>query len=69
MHWERGYRCWGLWDDHGKRVAAVGLGPPGHAYVATWTIDGTRINGEAPNVRKAKRAVESALGIPHSHFA
>lgn len=61
MHWERGYRCWGLWTDNGKRIAAVGLGPPGHARVVTWAIDGTGIAGEASSVREAKRAVKLAL--------
>lgn len=47
LHWERGYRCWGLWTAGGVRVAAVGLGPPGHARVVTWGIAGTDIAGDA----------------------
>lgn len=61
LHWERGYRCWGLWTEDGKRVAAVGLGPPGHRRVVTWAIDGTDIKGDARSVKADKRAVEEML--------
>lgn len=57
--WERGYRCWGLWEN-GRRIAFIGI-PPFDASPARWSIDGTDIDGEAPSVRVAKRVVKEVL--------
>jgi len=75
-HWECGHRCHGLWQDALTRVGAVGLPPPGLPLVYSWCagrsrqIEGREVfeyEGEfrGPGaLRKAKRAVERALGLP-----
>jgi hypothetical protein len=62
MHWEHGYRVHGLWDDAGKRLGAVGIGPRNlWDGVYRWWVDGCKTEGEAATLRAAKRAVERAV--------
>lgn len=61
-HWERGYRCHGLWRDK-DRVASIGLGPM-HLWdgIYRWSLDEPGVaKGEAATLAEAKRAVEDAL--------
>ena len=60
--WQRGYRCHGLWTEHGQRLGYVGLSPPGHPVVYSWALDAVpEKHGECLTLRAAKRCVWAAL--------
>jgi len=66
--WEWGgrRRCHGFWvkrswDSPRKRLAFIGLTPPGFPPVYSWSIDGTDKRGETPSLAMAKRRVERIL--------
>ena len=61
LHWERGYRVWGLWTDGNQRVARVSIGPrgiwkPADGYA--WRMDRGGIEGEGKTLLAARREVE-----------
>ena len=65
VHWERGYRCHGLWRGN-ERLARVSLGPPGFwksgrdPYL--WETDTPPTKkGEAMTLNAAKKAAEESL--------
>jgi hypothetical protein len=63
VHWEHGYRTHGLWDERGRRLGAVSLGPRDHwdGVYRYWTDAKPDAVGEAATLRAAKRAVERAI--------
>lgn len=69
LHWERGYRCHGLWlNDGTEQVASIGLGPASvWDGVYVWAIanhgklDRNEARGETRSLAEAKLAVLNAL--------
>lgn len=66
-HWERGYRCHGLWAGI-VRIGVVGIGPrnlwkksEGYRWRAYCLCLGVNCEGTAKNLRAAKLAVERAI--------
>lgn len=64
--WEHGYRCHGLWRG-ADCIGFVGIGPLGlwdGTYGWEAELGGKAVEGRAGSLKKAKRAVELALGLP-----
>ena len=63
VHWERGYRTHGLWDDHCTRYAVVGLGPRCNwdGIYRWWTDADPNDVREAKTLKAAKRAAYLAV--------
>ena len=68
LHWEHGYRCYGLWTADGERIACVGLPPPpklrlNTPIVYSWSIDWPVFEaktGTTSYLSQAKKQVKAA---------